>query len=118
MNTATQHPVSPEEIMAMLDGELSTAESRALLQHLEACAACASVEEQLRSTSEALASWSIPAAPKELDQQLEKRASEIASAQRNVKPPAYGSSRWKPWVFAGAGALAAVAGILFVGLAM
>ena len=118
MNAATQHQVAPEEIMALLDGELTNAESRAVLQHLEECAACASLEEQFRATSQALAGWSVPAPPKELDERVEKQRSAIASAQRNVKPPIYGSGKWKPWVFAGAGALAAVAGILFVGLAV
>ena len=118
MNTATQHPVAPEEIMALLDGELTNAESRAVLQHLEECAACASLEEQFRATSQALAGWSVPAPPKELDERVERQRSAIASAQRNVKPPIYGFNKWKPWAFAGAGALVLVAAILFVGLAV
>jgi hypothetical protein len=118
MNTATQHPVAPEEIMALLDGELTSAETRAVAQHLEECAACASVEEQFRATSQALAAWSVPPAPKHLDEQIEKCAPKIASAQRKEKPPAWGSTRWKPWVFTGGGALVAVAAILFIGLAV
>jgi len=118
MSTATQHPVTPEEIMALLDGELTGAESRALLQHLEACTACASLEEQLRSTSQALAAWSVPPAPSNLNEKVEQRAQEIASAQRKEKPPAYGSSKWNSWAFAGGGALLAVAATLFVELAV
>jgi hypothetical protein len=118
MNTATQHPVAPEEIMALLDGELSSAETRDVLQHLEECTACASIAEQFRNTSEALTRWSVPAAPRDLDEKVEIAASEIASAQRTAKPPAYGAGKWKPWAFAGAGALAAVTAILFVGLAV
>ncbi|MGA9982759.1 MAG: anti-sigma factor, partial [Acidobacteriaceae bacterium] len=112
MNTATQHPVAPEEIMALLDAELTRAETRAVLQHLEECSACASIEEQLRSASQALAAWSVPPVPSNLNEKVEQRAQEIVSAQRAEKPPARGSSKRNPWAFARGGALVAVAAIL------
>ncbi|MGC1157222.1 MAG: DUF4349 domain-containing protein [Acidobacteriaceae bacterium] len=118
MNTATQHPVAPEEIMALLDAELTRAETRAVLQHLEECSACASIEEQLRSASQALAAWSVPPVPSNLNEKVEQRAQEIVSAQRAEKPPARGSSKRNPWAFARGGALVAVAAILLVGLAV
>jgi hypothetical protein len=76
------------------------------------------LEEQLRGTSQALAAWSVPPTPSNLNEKVEQRAQEIASAQRKEKPPAYGSSKWNSWAFAGGGALVAVAATLFVGLAV
>jgi hypothetical protein len=65
MNTTT-HPVAPEEVMAFLDGELSAAGGQAVSAHLEDCAECSELAEQLRGTSNSLSRWKIESAPMEL----------------------------------------------------
>lgn len=58
MNTAT-HPVAPEEIMALLDGELSRDRAQLVSAHAESCADCRNVKEAFDVTSWKLTSWSI-----------------------------------------------------------
>ena len=62
MNSVT-HPVFPERIMALLDGELSAAEARVVSTHLDTCAECAHLAERLRTTSQLLSAWRIPDIP-------------------------------------------------------
>ncbi len=61
--STTPHPFAPEEIMAHLDGELAPARAQSLSAHIEECPACQEVLTSLRGTSQALATWNIPAAP-------------------------------------------------------
>jgi hypothetical protein len=61
MNTV--HLVAPEEIMALLDGELTAERAPFVSAHVEECAQCAQVAESLRSTSETLAPWTVASAP-------------------------------------------------------
>ena len=58
MNITAQH-VAPEEVMALLDGELSAAEAQAVSTHVDHCAECAKLTEQLRRTSQSLSAWSV-----------------------------------------------------------
>jgi hypothetical protein len=78
------HPVAPEEIMAMLDEELSTTERQAVLAHLSQCAECAALRLRFESTSHALAEWQIPAAPETLRSAVEEAAA--AKSERPSKP--------------------------------
>ena len=81
MNTTT-HPVAPEEIMALLDGELSPDRAQLLSAHVESCADCQNVKESLDGTSRKLTSWSI-GQPKYLDEgALVAKACETSSNQR------------------------------------
>lgn len=59
MTTAT-HPVSAEEVMALLDGELSAEQAQFVSAHLEQCSECAAVAGDLRDVSKNLVSWSVP----------------------------------------------------------
>lgn len=58
MNTAT-HPIAPEEIMALLDGELSRDRAQWLATHVASCADCQNVRESFHLTSERLTRWTI-----------------------------------------------------------
>jgi Domain of unknown function (DUF4349)/Putative zinc-finger len=78
------HPVAPEEIMAMLDEELSTTERQAVLAHLSQCAECAALRLRFESTSHALAEWQIPAAPETLRSAVEEAAA--AKSERPSNP--------------------------------
>jgi hypothetical protein len=54
---ATAHTLTPEEIMAFLDGELPALDAQAVAAHLESCAACSRVAGQFRQASQELKSW-------------------------------------------------------------
>jgi DNA-binding phage protein len=62
MSIAT-HPIAPEEIMALLDDELCAGRAEFVAAHLEQCVRCGNMAESLRSGSQALATWTVPAAP-------------------------------------------------------
>jgi len=73
MNTL-EHPVAPDEIMAMLDEELSSAERQAVLKHIEHCAECATMRLRLEGTARSLAEWRVAVAPESLSRELERAA--------------------------------------------
>lgn len=100
--TTLEHPVAPEEIMAMLDEELSSAERQAVLQHLAQCAECAAMRDQMQRDARALAAWRIPCAPPSLDEKVHEAMA--TDTWRAAKP----RRRIRPLVWAGGGALAAV----------
>ena len=59
----TTHPVEPEKVMAFLDGELSGADAQDVSNHVDHCAECAHLAEQLRTTSQSLSAWKVRAIP-------------------------------------------------------
>jgi anti-sigma factor RsiW len=86
MNMATTHPVAPEEIMALVDGELPADHAQAITTHLDHCAECAEIAEQMRATSQDLSRWAIEDAPQGWDESMQKRAEEAASEGKPRKP--------------------------------
>lgn len=104
MNIAP-HAVSPEEVMAFLDGGLAPNEANAISQHLEECPECAYVAEQFRETSRGIANWEIESLPA-------KAEDAILTAMAVVKAR---NPSWirQPWVFASAGAAASILLIVF-----
>ena len=58
MNT-TAHPVALEEVMALVDGELSANRAQTLSAHIDQCAECREVVESLRATSQNMAKWAV-----------------------------------------------------------
>lgn len=99
MNIAP-HTVSPEEVMAFLDGELAPEEANAVSHHLEECPECAYVAEQFRQTSRGMANWEIESLPATAEDAI-LTAMAIAKAR---------NPSWirRPWVFASAGVVAAI----------
>lgn len=55
----TAHPISQEELMAYLDGELAPVQAAAAAAHLEHCRECQSVAADLQSVSRHLLEWQI-----------------------------------------------------------
>jgi anti-sigma factor RsiW len=106
--TTTTHTVAPEDIMAYLDGELSTAEAQAISLHLDTCANCAALAADLRSTSESLTRWTVPPIPQSIEDALQQPASKTAAANKSTKPTRT-SWKWKPFLIGGGGALATLA---------
>jgi len=99
----TTHFVAPEEIMAYLDGELSAAEAQAVSLHLDECANCAALADDLQSTAESLSRWTVPAIPQELENRIHNLAT-----NKTMKPSRDISRTWRPWLFGGGGAVIAV----------
>jgi len=60
---ATMHPVAPEEVMALLDRELSADRASVVSVHLEACTECSKVAANFRSLSDNVSSWKIEQLP-------------------------------------------------------
>lgn len=114
MNTLT-HPVAPEEIMSLLDGELPLAEAQTVAQHIGQCAECTAIRDQLRGTSAALAAWTIPAPSPAMDRIVEERLAASARAQAESTPRAYTPwtfGNWRLWAIGGGGAVAAILAII------
>jgi hypothetical protein len=75
MNRA-QHPLSPEMLMAFLDGEKAGIEEAAISGHLESCSECSALVEQLREDSRCLALWAVRPLPAEAISRMEGKLSD------------------------------------------
>ena len=113
MNTIN-HVVAPEEIMALLDGELSVSEAQTVSAHLEGCAECAALADELRSTSQTLSRWSVEATPKKMQATITNLADEaiISKTSRSGFSSRTGMRHWRFWAIGAGGA--AVAAMLVV----
>jgi anti-sigma factor RsiW len=96
--SATTHPVAPEEVMALLDGELSTGDAQVVSSHIEHCLECAHLAEQLRSTSQALSGWKVAAIPPKLANSLTDLVTNTGSRLRVVRATSW---KWKQWGIVG-----------------
>jgi anti-sigma factor RsiW len=109
VTSTAQHTVTPEDIMALLDGELPAAEANVVSTHIDECTECADIAAQFRETSHSLAAWTVPAAPETLEAAMQKHSAEAASRRRSQNPLSVRD--WRLWILAGG---AAVAAIVFV----
>ncbi|HLJ27776.1 MAG TPA: DUF4349 domain-containing protein [Candidatus Angelobacter sp.] len=64
------HPIEELELMAYLDGELSRERAAAAAAHLEACAECKALANDLRGISLELATWQIESSDAEITARL------------------------------------------------
>jgi hypothetical protein len=115
------HPIEQEELMAYLDGELSTERAAAAVAHIEQCTECQRLAADLREVSQKLGSWEVgsssPAITRGVVTALDERErKQQGSVSRNLR-------RWRdmlrmrpiyPWV----AALAAVSLVLAVGFSL
>ena len=117
---ATAHIVAPEEIMAFIDGEISVAEAQAVSAHLEDCAECAALADELRATSRSLVRWEVEAMPPRLEASIKELAGKSGNGFASARPRAFRGSRWSPWHWRfwaiGTGSVAAAVLILAVSL--
>ena len=74
--SSNAHFAAPEEIMALLDGELSAEHAQSVSAHIATCTECRQVADTIRSSSNALSDWTVPAPP--VNVQYESRLSEAA----------------------------------------
>jgi anti-sigma factor RsiW len=96
MNTLT-HPVAPEEIMALLDNELTAAEAQSIAQHIDQCADCAALRDELQNTSQALARWTTEPLPESVDTVI---AHFLADERTGGTPNSRAHSAVPPWALA------------------
>jgi hypothetical protein len=109
MNTVI-HPVAPEEIMAWLDEELASEESRRVSEHISGCAECASTVELFRDTSRLFSDWTVPELPEHVDAAVAKATTAHTSVPRKTaKDSRLGVRGWKIWALAAAGVAAGIA---------
>lgn len=104
MNTITHpvapHEIMPESIMAWLDGELPSAESRTVAAHIDQCAECARVAAQFRATSQSLSSWTVAPVPAQWDDSIADLAQQKAAGQSLPKQKLFMRASfwtWKEW---------------------
>jgi hypothetical protein len=94
-----KHAIDQEEIMAYLDGESN---GTVVSAHLEDCAECRQLADDLRGVSSALTNWQVEPVSEELPDALTAALRE----QRRSKPELRKHRRWWAWGLAGVGALA------------
>jgi anti-sigma factor RsiW len=117
MNTVI-HPIAPEDVMALLDGELSSAEAQAVTTHLDQCAECAELAGQLRGASQSLSAWTVPPVPANLDEQTKEHAAKTSTKRKRAKPERISFWNWRMWAIGGVGAVAAVLILVVTGLSI
>lgn len=122
MNTSA-HPVAPEEVMAFLDGELSIAEAEAISEHVKRCSECAGLAEQFHGTSASLSRWSVPIAPRMVEDTVEEltgkgsSGGKIGKAHIFIRASFWSWKQWTVWIGAttvGLAVLFAAAGSFYV----
>jgi Domain of unknown function (DUF4349)/Putative zinc-finger len=64
------HPIDKQEVMAYLDGELPVERAAALATHIEQCAECRSVAEDLRSVARQMLAWQVEPSPDRLTERV------------------------------------------------
>lgn len=61
--TSATHPVTPEELMALLDGELSPERAQSVSAHSESCSSCQEILASLRTVTHQVSNWHVGAVP-------------------------------------------------------
>ena len=61
--TAADHPVSPEDLMAYLDGELPLAQAAVVQAHVAGCDGCQRSSGELRGVSRDMSRWQVEDPP-------------------------------------------------------
>ena len=102
----SNHLLELEEVMAYLDGELSTDRAVSVVSHLERCSECQEFAAYLKSMSQQLSTWQVGSPSERIDMR-------IASAlnERGRQPKTWlvvNRRRWQGAAWAVAGAVAGV----------
>ncbi len=82
----TLHEISPEEIMAHHDGELTADRAKEVAAHLESCSECSTLMESFDFTERSLASWKAEAVPASLQPPPEGSRGPLPWWRLNAKP--------------------------------
>ena len=112
MNTL-EHAIAPEDVMAFVEGELSAADARMVREHLEHCAECALLADQLRETSEMLERWEVPAVPRAVEEVVASKADGMNGWPKRI----FGIGKiWPSWKVVGFGCGAVIAAMLMISI--
>jgi hypothetical protein len=116
MSTST-HPVAPEEIMALLEGELPGDRMESTAAHMEACAECRELAGTLHGASRLLSNWTIPPQPEsfEFDGIVAEAASRVSSTGRSANEFRLVPHFRRHWILAAASSATATAALLMFG---
>jgi hypothetical protein len=114
----SNHPIEQEELMAYLDGELSTDRAAAVVAHLEQCSECQRLTTVLRDVSQNLVAWEVgsssPRIVPAITVALEERERELAGstpASGQTRRGVFRMRRFAPWALS----LAAVCLVALLG---
>jgi anti-sigma factor RsiW len=96
---ATTHPFAPEEIMAFLDRETTADQSQAISTHIDSCAECRTLSQQLQQTQENVASWKVGEVPLHLEtyfQSVEKNPELVkaSTGEKLLHPSRWTKTQW------------------------
>jgi hypothetical protein len=101
MKTST-HTVAQEEVMALLDGELSRKREKLVSAHLEECPECSALATQFRMVSSTLSAWRVQPVPEKLTDRVADSTTEIRSGIKRKGSSIFVRAsfwNWKQWVF-------------------
>ena len=114
----SNHPIEQEELMAYLDGELSTDRAAAVVVHLEQCSGCQRLTTVLRDVSQNLMAWEVgsssPRIVPAITAALDERERELAGstpASGQTRRGVFRMRRFAPWALS----LAAVCLVALLG---
>jgi Domain of unknown function (DUF4349)/Putative zinc-finger len=92
---AETHFAAPEELMALLDGEIPSERAEAIREHLDECAECRELAELFRNGSAAISNWTVPGVLPNVE--FEKRLTGVA-LQMPARGRFPGVSQWYGFV--------------------
>jgi len=100
--STTTHPFAPEELMALLDGELSADRAQSVSIHMGQCAECRELAASLHNTSQTLSNWTVPPAlgNAEFEEHLRLAAARNSAADQSWSSKIFQRTRlwtWKHW---------------------
>jgi DNA-binding transcriptional regulator YhcF (GntR family) len=113
--SATTHPVSPEEIMALLDGQLPTGRAQTLSAHIETCPDCRGLFQDFQKTKYNVALWQVASPPERMNARIESAAAKNSTLSSASLPAPLQLPRRlsrKQWMF-GLGLTAAAMLVVF-----
>jgi hypothetical protein len=119
MSPTTEHAFEPEEVMAYLDGELAPPRAGALAGHLDHCADCKALAENLHLVTDQLAAWDVGAAPTSLNEEVERAVREPSCPTSVTGDPSLPGSGLRDWIrlhrWAWSAAVAVVVAMFWMG---
>jgi Domain of unknown function (DUF4349) len=114
--SASTHPVAPEEIMALLDGELSLEHGKNVSSHVESCSECSEIAASFVRGSQLLSSWtaSAPFANTEVENRISDAAQISCAQPRSAIAIGLNTFLRRHWIFTAACSAAVIATALLV----
>jgi type IV pilus assembly protein PilA len=82
---SAQHGVSPEEIMALADGELRPELADPVFAHIASCPECREIAQHLEESRHVFAAWAIEDIPRATADKIEQELSSLAGAWNGPK---------------------------------